>query len=323
MLWTLRAVHRSRSRACRFLSGFSAWVASIWGHLAGTKITMAPSFSFFGPRRSRFGRAVTLLLLLYAECLAGDRPVEKGELRELTSRRAFFQSGYGSVAVLPSVNSKEGAAGAGIFWLLKPYSLNTVKRRPDLWFQISHHLAESEGQPTHVGILLIKVVRAEHALPVTIYRNPNWTRQGEAQKLPALDRHLGLPWPEFTTALERWAAPTSEVTNSDAVIGGRWHARPSGGSALSWEYRRFWPLAVTNFQRTVSAATGQSFDPNRISVSAQLLRFVPTPLRYSDHPLVFKASVSDSDDLFLAIYLPGTGAGVDEISRWWWIRFPQ
>ena len=256
-------------------------------------------------------------------CLSADVQIPSCDPLELTSRRSYFRTAYGALAILPSATSKDEAKKAGRFLFLKPYSLNTLRRRQDLWFQFNHHWADGTAEPTHVGILVIKVVRTEHDVPTTVFRNRNWRRPGDSVALPELQRPLTLSWNEFTTELQRWASSRSDVKVSDAVIGGPWHAIPSGGTAFSWEYRRFWPLAVTNFARTVSMVTGSRFDTSKVSISAQLLRFTPTPVPQSASPVVFSVFGSDCSYLFVSLYSPSGGKGTDELSCWWWLSLRQ
>jgi hypothetical protein len=240
------------------------------------------------------------------------------------SRRTFFETGYGSLAVLPSVTTRTNANKAGIFLLLKPSSLNLVKRKQmHLWFQFDHYLPESDGKPTHVGVFVIKILRSNiQSHLVTIYRNPNWERPGNDTKLGKLDLHLEMPWSTFTNDLQRWAVSTN-VSISDRDIRGQWHAMPTNNTAFSWEYRTFWPKAVTKFKETQFSVTGRQFDSENVSVNTQLLRFTPTKTPGSSYPVTFEVVDDDAEALFIALYSPDSGEGTDEYSRWFWVRFAE
>jgi len=263
------------------------------------------------------------MLQIQAHLLAGTPTIPRAEYREITARKTFFQSGYGALALLPSASSKQAAKEAGRFCPLQPGALNVVRRRNDVWLQFNHHFSESKGVPTHLGVMVVKVSRFESSLPTLVYRNDNWTRTGQSTLFPSFSRQLPLSWTDFKRYLERWANSGSEVANSDEVLRGIWHATPKGGTVFSWEHRRFWPLQAKNFDFTAHSATGRVLDLSKVNVTAQLIRFMPTPIPQSTSPVVFNLATSDSDAVFIALYSPGFGEGVGEYSNWWWLRFGE
>jgi hypothetical protein len=256
------------------------------------------------------------------ELFGSDAAVPLGEPKEITSRRAFFETDFGSLAVLPQANSKDTAKQAGDFLLLRTCRVNTIRRNESIWFQFNHHNNdEAATNATHVGIMVIKVVKNQHTLPISVHRNNNWIRPGEKQTLNSLDKQLDVPWNEFAVDLRNWSASPNNLLMSDAVIGGPWHATPSGGNYYSWEYRRFWPLAADNFKATVANVTHKPLEPEKVCVNAQLLRFTPTPLPSSRAPMVFEVGASDSECVFIATYCPPLEGGAEDVENWWWIRF--
>lgn len=242
-----------------------------------------------------------------------------GEPKEITSRRSFFESSYGTLAILPAAKTREDADGAGRFLLLRTGSINPARQPQTSWLQINHHNPSSTGSPTHAGVLIIKILKTAQALPVTFYRNANWTRKDEPS-LPSIDRPVRLIWSDFTGHILNWTTTNVDMSSSDRVIGGPWHANPSRTTVGSWECRWFWPAAANVFQSTVTSVTSLPKSDMNVSVNARLLRFTPTPTPHSTSPLVFPIATSDCIAFFIMIYIPSNGDGVGETTNWCWVR---
>jgi hypothetical protein len=235
------------------------------------------------------------------------------------ARRSFFQTEFGTLAFLPKATTKEGAQQTGTFRILQKDGSDTVKAtHSPLWFQFNHHLADSNGEPRHLGALIIVLTPSVGSQRLAVYRNPGWTRLHKNEILGELSRSPKLSWDQFTELIRESSFEDASPEKTDKAFGGLWHAIPQGSDKDSWSYRKFWAWAVSQYQRTSSTMLRGQVEAGQFRVSARLIRYIPTPVPASKVPPVFDVHASPGDSIFLALYsLYNDG---DDTQSWYWIH---
>jgi hypothetical protein len=251
-----------------------------------------------------------------SESQAKTPEIAIGQVCQPGVRRSFFEMEFGTLAILPRATTREAANRAGTFLALQKYASYTIgTTHSPIWFQFNHYLPESDGQPRHLGALIIVVSRSAGCRHVEVYRNSGWTRPNSTEILGEFSESPNLSWEQFV-ALNRES--TSDPQKLDDAYGGPWHAFPRGGRKYSWDYQVFWNWAVSEYEKTSKTVLGDLPAIDRYRVSARLLAYTPTPIPESKRPLVFYVHASPGDFMFVALYSL-YNSGVDT-HAWYWIQ---
>ena len=244
--------------------------------------------------------------------------VPKGQVRELIARRSFFQTTFGTLAILPKAVTKEGAKQTGTFWVMQPNASHTVgATRSPVWFQFNHHLPDSNGERRHLGALIVVHGKTVGSKRVEVYRNPGWKRQGSTEILGEFSKILDLSWEQFAAISHKSGSANAKLQEVDDAFGGPWHAAPHGSDKYSWSYRKFWDSGVSMYE-TSKQALGSLAQADRFRVSARLIAYTPTPIAASKRPVVFSVNAAPGDSIFVALYsLYNTG---QDTWSWYWVQ---
>lgn len=245
--------------------------------------------------------------------------VPQGQLHELVARRSFFQTDFGTLALLPKATSKETAKRTGTFLLLPRNASCTVSAPPrPVWLQFNHHLADSNGEPRHLGALIIVHGKSAGSKKIGVYRNPGWKRQDKTEILGEFSATPDLSWEEFATLSRKAGASKADLREVDDALGGPWHAAPRGSDKYSWSYRKFWAWAVSTYEDTRTTVVGDPAQIDCFRVSARLIAYTPTPALASERPVVLSVNASRGDSVFVAVYSLFND-GVDT-QLWYWVH---
>jgi hypothetical protein len=242
-----------------------------------------------------------------------------GQIRELPARRSFFQTAFGTLAILPRAASREDANQAGTFLMMPPNMSYTVKATCNpLWFQFNHRVADADSERRHLGALIIVHSKTVGSKRIGVYRNRGWTRQNSTEILGEFSKSLDLSWEQFATISHKSGSVNAKLQEVDEAFGGPWHAAPRGSEKYSWSYRKFWDSAVSTYEATSKKAMDGLPQADRFRVSAKLIAYAPTSRPVSDKPVVFYVNASQGDVVFVALYsLLKNG---QDTQSWYWIQ---
>jgi hypothetical protein len=219
---------------------------------------------------------------------------------------------------VPDVDSTNTPSSIGTFWVFEHGGIYTLKLRHDpLWFQINHHLPESNSEARHSGLLIITVNTSGSTHSVETYRNANWHMPGSNKVLGEFFNTKELNWQDFDSLIGSSTIDETNVEILDSKLGGPWHAVPDGGTRYSWEYRNFWNWATEEFKKESANIVGDS-NASYYRVSARLLAFRPTLQLDSKLPVTFYTQADHGDVIFMATYILEDGD--QDLRKWYWFK---
>jgi hypothetical protein len=244
--------------------------------------------------------------------------ISTGQAKELVARRSFFQTGFGTLAILPKAATEEVAKRTGTFLVMQPNMSCTVGvTRNPVWLQFNHHAHDASGERRHVGVLIIVHSKTAGHKKVGVYRNPGWTRRDRTEILGEFSKCLDLSWKQFAAISHKAGSADAKLKDIDDAFGGPWHAAPRGSDKYSWSYRQFWDWAVSRYEM-LKETTGGLTQGDQFRVSARLIAYTPTPRLASDKPVVFDVNASQGDSVFIAVY--SLFKNGQDTQSWYWLQ---
>lgn len=240
---------------------------------------------------------------------------------EPVDRNEFFNSDYGTLAILPNTKTRSAAINVNGFLILNrcsQYQFN--KLRTPIWLQVNHYLPNTNSKRRHLGVFIVTFGRTGTVMPLEVYRNKKWIRPNSNKVLNEFSEVVNLPWSEYMGSINKWSSKNGKLSDSDRIVKGEWHAIPQGGKEFSWDYRKFWVSAASKCQETAKYVLGPDIDFSNVKVSTRLIGYCPVSRPASKSPVLFDIRTMDQENtaVFIAIYaLEDSG---QDTGGWYWIK---
>ena len=224
------------------------------------------------------------------------------------TKQSFFErSGFGAVAVMPHVTSRDRAAIEFEYITLPGSGHYRIARRnlqsPADWWFIVNHRSGSTASPlyTYIGVFIAKRLPQPLGSPLQLLRNRGW-REQESDNLAEFSN----TYESFTEFLELQREDANQELFQQAF--GDWHAIPDTRTdESSWMQRRNWLIDV-RVDQCFSAIGGPRPASSNVLFQAHLIRFRVTEQSNSRSPVVWRIGLRDADAFYLKTFSP---EGVD------------
>jgi hypothetical protein len=242
----------------------------------------------------------SVALIFLAPAIAAAQCEDRQTAQLFQSKRDFYtRTQAGTLALVPNAVQQNLIRYENSYLAFESSGTYAVKRNAaksaEWWFVVNHR--RKTGEPTYIGILVMKMLQGKPDYSVELFRAGEWMRLNEQVPNPVEEQSQ---WLEDFPKLH---APESTLKAFDDRFV-KWHAIPKGGRRLSWDFRAGWNINLQQVLDSLKKVSNWGDRPAFAFLQGRLLRYEMTETWNTSKPLSWNLDTSGQKALFIKTFSP-------------------